>query len=172
MLRDRPSEGGDERKVRQRLSALDEANTCLARYITGEPAERKDRWTVDFDLEQARAGVTPEVIYGVSLSIKKVQRDGLRTGTVLDLCTGWNLTPASDRRKLCATLEVEDPKVVIGSAMVPTMQQLEDFRQDPAKTKLILKEAEDHLIFMAEVYKWQAKEGKRFVHEMPAKSVA
>lgn len=109
--RDRPSERDDERKVRQRLSALDEANICLARYITGEPAERKDRWTVGLDLEQAPAGVTPGVIYGVSQSIKKVHRDVLRIGIVFDLRTGWNLSRASDRRKFWATLEVEDPKL-------------------------------------------------------------
>ena len=61
---------------------------------------------------------------------------------------------------------------MIGSPMVPTKQQLEDFRKDPAKKKLILQEAEDHLIFMAEVYKRRARGGKHFVHEMPVKSVA
>lgn len=53
---------------------------------------------------------------------------------------------------------------MIGSQMVPAKQQLEE--------KMISEEAEDHLIFMAEVYKWQAKEGKHFVHEIPVKSVA
>ena len=47
-----------------------------------------------------------EMMQGLSQSIKKVQRDGFRIGTVFDLRTGWNLTRASDRRKLWATLEV------------------------------------------------------------------
>ena len=50
--RERPSGDpttGDARKVRQRLDALDAENTSLARYFTGEPAERADRWNDTWD---------------------------------------------------------------------------------------------------------------------------
>ena len=163
--------GGQHLKVRQRLEALDAENTSLARYITGEPAERAERWTDKWDLDQMRAGVPPEVIYGVRQFIQKVPRENLRTGTVFDLRTGWNLRRAEDRRKLWSVLEEEDPWVVIGSPMCLTPGQLAEYK-DPAKKKLTLQESVEHLLFVSEVYKWQSDRGKHFVHEQRAKSVA
>ena len=62
--------------------------------------------------------------------------------------------------------------MVIGSPMVPSQDQLADYRKDPAKKKLPLQEVVEDLIFRAEVYKWQANRGNHFVHEHLVKSIA
>lgn len=89
-----------------------------------------------------------------------------------DLRTGWNLTKSAYRRRLWATLEEEDPWVIIGPPMTLTKQQAVEYHKDPEKRKMVLQEGVGHFQFAAAAYKWQVDRGRHFVHQHLEKSVA
>ena len=80
----------------------------------------------------------------------------------------------SRERKIVGSCGVSWKRKILGWSFDPNVSNSRPAcrDKDPAKKKLILQEAVEHILFISEVYKWQSDIGKQLVHEQRTKSVA
>ena len=113
----------------------------------------------------------------VNESLRASPQEGLAPGTSFDLIvdsvTGerWDFLKANDRKRAWTRLEEEDPWLVIGSPPCTDVSILNVGlnypKMDPEEVQRRLARARILLWFTADVYAWQIRRGRYFLHEHP-----
>ena len=98
----------------------------------------------------------------------QAKRFGLKTGEACDLSTGWDFRLQSHRDAAIKHVRDEKPLVVIGSPPCTPFSQLQTLNPDTAEKRARLKEGEEHMRLMVEIYRMHIEEGCIFLHEHPA----
>ncbi len=133
--------------------------------------EGLQRVLVGYGVDLSSVDVTE--MFSVGNFARMAPRFGLQPGTAYDLRTGWDFDKPEDVKRCWATLEEEDPYLVIGSPLCYPFSVLQNLSagkrnaEQEAKAKELYDKAVRHLQFMAEVYAWQVGRGKKFLHEHP-----
>ena len=114
-------------------------------------------------------------VYSPERVNKLARRFGLVVGHSLDLTNGWDFRKADDRRRAWNLLKKTQPYMVIGSppcTLFSMLQELNVARHGKddawmAKFEEAKAEAIEHVEFCAQIYRYQLKNGRHFVHEHP-----
>jgi hypothetical protein len=113
----------------------------------------------------------------VTAALKSKDHGWLRAGSSFDLVVdavsgqSWDFLQAEDRRRCWRQLQREDPWVVIGSppcTVFSALQALNKGRTPIKEQQRKLIEGTILLNFATDVYRWQVKRGRYFLHEHPA----
>ena len=113
----------------------------------------------------------------VNAALRSMDNGWLRAGSSFDLVVdaesgqSWNFLKVEDRRRCWRQLKLEDPWVVIGSppcTPFSVIQALNKTRSNPQEQQRKLIEGKVLLNFALDVYRWQVRRGRYFVHEHPA----
>ena len=100
---------------------------------------------------------------------------GLRSGSSMDLLTGWNFELKADRERAIRKIEEEEPMLVIGSppcTYFSTLQELNKFNQRYNEEWLArcndnLTKATNHIKCCITLYRMQMDKGRYWLHEHP-----
>ena len=92
---------------------------------------------------------------------------GLKPGLAIDLRTGWDLNDERHVAAMWRYLETVKPYLVMGSPECKGFFMLMAWNKDKPGYEETLADCPQHLKIMIEVYKWQHRHGRLFVHEHP-----
>ena len=90
----------------------------------------------------------------------------------MDLTTGWDFSQHGDREAAWFYIQQHQPLVLIGSPMCTMFSKLQNLSKWTAEKAKRLKEAKEHLRFVAELYKLQVEQGRIFLHEHPKEATS
>ena len=94
-------------------------------------------------------------------------RYGLTPGLAFDLRCGWDLDNPSARKAVWEHLQVERPLLLVGSPECKAFSTLQNLNKGSKAYEETLAKGLDHLKFVCQLYEFQAKNGRLFLHEHP-----
>ena len=92
---------------------------------------------------------------------------GLNPGIAVDLRTGWNLDTEEGVRGLWRHLRLVKPLVVLGSPECKGFSTLQGLNRGTEGYRRALAAGIRHLRLCCEIYEYQIREGRYFIHEHP-----
>lgn len=94
-------------------------------------------------------------------------RMGLTPGLAFDISQGWDLDNPANIRRLWQYVRSERPMLIIGSSECRAFSSLQNLSQGSPNYQATLDKGARHLKLVTAIYKWQASQGRWFVHESP-----
>ena len=100
---------------------------------------------------------------------------GLTPGAAMDIKNGYDFDKVADRNRCWATIIREEPKLVIGSPPCTMFSKLQElniymYRNDRdwmERFQVNMEQGKRYVKFCTEVYEYQRKMGRYFLHEHP-----
>ena len=92
----------------------------------------------------------------------------LRSGTAMDLRTGYDFNREADRLRARESQKDEKPLLLVGSPRCAAFSQLQNLARDSERWRALAREGMQLLIFVCELYKKQIDGERSFLHEHPA----
>ena len=92
-------------------------------------------------------------------------RYGLTPGIAFDLRSGWDLDDPKAQKAVWEHLETERPFLVVGSLECKAFSSLHNLNPDSPKYRETLAAGRRHLEFVCQIYKYQSRHGRLFLHE-------
>ena len=167
-------------KMSKNIETKEDLVAVLTQIAKPSAAERARRLCIISGMgEEATKDVVAELFSPprVTAALKSKEHGWLRAGSSFDLVVdadsgqSWDFLKAEDRRRCWRRLQLEDPWVVIGSppcTAFSTLQALNKNRSAIQEQQRKLIEGKVLLNFALDVYRWQVRRGRYFLHEHPA----
>ena len=112
---------------------------------------------------------------------KLASKFGLSPGFAYDLVSNdedgnpWDFDKHEQRAKCLTHVMDQKPQFLIGSPMCTAfsaLQGLNKWRMDPAKWDALMEKGLRHMRFAIKLYRLQAEQGRRFLHEHPSSATS
>ena len=161
--RQRPKRNADEEQEEHGAKRRKEEDSQAGMEI--DSADQEETPIIQ---ELKRVSVDIAEMYSPRGVTDEAKNFGLTAGEAMDLTTGWDFTKEENRSRAMKYIEVNKPKLIIGSPMCTMFSQLQRMTGWSAEKQRRWTEDRRHLKFMAQVYRNQVLQGRWFLHEHPA----
>ena len=145
----------------------EELEDCFLEQIGFECAERRAVWR---DLEQPGQNlydVHVAEFFSPPRATAESHRFGLTPGLVFDVRNGWNLDDPRELEQIWEYLRTERPMLIIGSPECEAINRLQSLNRDSPNFQRNLEAGIRHMRSLMQIYRWQAAQGRWFLHENP-----
>ena len=146
-----------------------EARQSSEVYLAAQGVGRRERDMMQADLLKlgCHSSVHVAEIFSPPRMTQACSRFGLSPGLAFDLRTGWDLNCPRQRSQVWEYIKRERPILIFGSPECRSFSQLQNLNPKGPQFQRKLAEGIAHIDFMVAIYRWQASQGRLFVHEQP-----